>query len=63
MQPMLLTTTTLKVVLLSLLFGLVLGWHGLFAVTVWALVALVPAVVLDWVLHACGFNAARCPVR
>lgn len=58
-----LTTTALACAAFSLFFGVLLGWYGLFTVTVWAVVALFPTLVLDWVALVCGLTAKRCPVQ
>ena len=43
----------------SLLLGFLTGWHGLFHVSVWGLVAIFPALLVDAILATLGVRAPR----
>jgi hypothetical protein len=67
MEPMPVTVFFVKCAVASLLLGFVLGaftgWFGLFHVTVWSVVAIAPAFIIDWMLIFLGVRATRCPVK
>lgn len=58
-----LTFFAIKVALASLLIGFFTGWHGLFHVSVWGVVAIVPALVLDFCLAMARAPERRHPAK